>query len=204
MTIQQFVEARGIKSLFHFTRLANLGSILQYGLLPLELCDRAGIQPVINDSYRHDGTGAISATISFPNYKMFYSLWADGGPEWVVLELDSPLLWRTRCAFSDTNAGDSSVYQNIPIEDRQGLASLQSMFGDYGHIERATLKIPEHYPTNPQAEVLLIDGATVNDIKGIYFQSLATYQQFKAQYPNMPCHLNGGYFNGRLDWRHWQ
>jgi hypothetical protein len=87
---------------------------------------------------------------------------------------------------------------------RQGLAALQSMFGDYGHIERATLKIPDHYTTNPQAEVLLLDGATVDDIKGVYFQRSATHQQYRALYPDIPCHLNGGFFDGRSDYVHWK
>lgn len=93
---------------------------------------------------------------------------------------------------------------NVPIDRRQGLAALQSMFGDYGRIERATLKIPDHYATNPQAEVLLLDGAKADDIKGVYFQRSNTYGQFTAQYPHVACHLNGGYFDGRSDYVHWR
>lgn len=202
--IEEFVDERAIKSLFHFTRLDNLPSILARGLLTKEACAHAGIDPATNDPYRYDGTGAISATISYPNYKMFYRLRCDNPDvEWVVLKLKRSLLWRTSCGFSDTNAGDGSVY-NIPMSRRQGLAALQSMFGDYGHIERATLKIPDHYTTNPQAEVLLLDGATVDDIKGVYFQRSATHQQYRALYPDIPCHLNGGFFDGRSDYVHWK
>ena len=180
-TIEEFVDERGIKSLFHFTRLSNLRSVLSKGLLTKEACARASINPSINDPYRYDGTGAISATISYPNYKMFYRLRCDNPDvEWVVLKLKRSLLWRTSCAFSDTNAGDGSVY-NVSISRRQGISALQSMFGDYGHIQRATLKIPEHYTTNPQAEVLLLDGTTVDDVKGVYFQRSATHQQYIAQ-----------------------
>lgn len=203
-TIEEFANERGIKSLFHFTRLDNLPSVLARGLLTKEACARAGINPAINDPYRYDGTGAISATISYPNYKMFYRLRCDSpGVEWVVLKLKRSLLWRTRCAFSDTNAGDGSVY-SVPIARRQGLAALQSMFGDYGRIERATLKIPDHYTTNPQAEVLLLDGATVDDIKGVYFQRSTTREQYDAQYSDLQCHLNGGFFDGRSDYAQWK
>lgn len=203
-TIEEFVEERGIKSLFHFTRLNNLPSILRHGLLTKERCALAGVEPAINDPDRYDGTDAISATISYPNYKMFYCLRCDNPDvEWVVIKLKPSLLWETRCAFSDTNAGDGSVY-NIPISRRQGLAALQSMFSDYGHIERAMLKIPDHYTTNPQAEVLLLDGATVSDIRGVYFERSTTHQQYKAQVPDLPCYLNGGFFNGRSDYAHWK
>ena len=56
----------------------------------------------------------------------------------------------------------------------------------------------------PQAEVLLLDGATVDDIKGVYFQRLATYKEHKAQYPDLQCYLNGGFFDGRSDYAHWK
>lgn len=203
-TIESFVNGRGIKSLFHFTRLSNLPSILTNGLLTKDDCTRAKVDPEINDLYRHDGTGAISATISYPNYRMFYRLRCDNSDvEWVVLKLDCSLLWRTRCAFSNTNAGDSSVY-STPIANRQGLTALQSMFGDYEHIERANLKVPDHYATNPQAEVLLLDGATVNDITGVYFQKPVTYQRYQAQHPTLRCHLGGGFFGPRSDYAHWK
>jgi len=202
--IQEFIEGRGVKSLFHFTRLKNLPSILQHGLLTKEACAATGIAPVINDPYRFDGTGAISASISYPNYKMFYRLRCENPEiEWVVVKLKRSLLWRTECAFSSTNAGDSSVY-NIPLARRMGLAPLQDMFADYGHKERASLKIPDHYTTNPQAEVLLLEGAAVEDIKGVYFQRSVTHKKFEAEYPALTCILNGGFFDGRSDHAHWK
>ena len=202
--IEEFVVERGVKSLFHFTRLNNLTSILGNGLLTKEACLQVGINPAVNDLYRYDGTGAISATISYPNYKMFYRLRCENPDvEWVVLKLKCSLLWRTRCAFSDTNAGDSSAY-SIPIASRQGVVALHSMFDDYGAIKRTSLNIPDHYTTNPQAEVLLLDGATVEDITGVYFQKLATFQQYKTQYPGRPFHYDGGFFNGRSDYARWK
>jgi hypothetical protein len=78
------------------------------------------------------------------------------------------------------------------------------MFDNYGHVERATLKVPDHYTTNPQAEVLLLSGATADDITGVYFQRLATYQQYRVQYPDLPCYLNGGFYDGRSDYVHWK
>ncbi len=203
-TIEEFVAERGIKSLCHFTQLSNLPSILMHGLLPREACGRAGIEPAINDPYRYDGTGAISATISYPNYKMFYRIrCGSSNAEWVLLELKASLLWRTRCAFSNTNAGDRSVFQ-VPLECRQGVVALQSMFDNYNAIERASLQIPDYYTTNPQAEILLLDGATVDDISCVYFQRGATYHQYSAQYPNRKFQLNGGFFDARRDYQHWK
>ena len=203
-TVEEFVEERSIKSLFHFTRLNNLPSILERGLLIKGACQQVGIVPSKNDAYRYDGTGAVCATISFPNYKMFYRLRCENQDvEWVVLKLKRSLLWRKRCAFSSTNAGDGSVF-TIPIEHRQGLVPLQAMFGDYGAIKREVLAIPDHYPTNPQAEVLLLEGAEVDDITGVYFQRSVTQKQYAGQYDWLQCHLNGGYFDGRSDWNSWR
>jgi|JI9StandDraft_2_1071091.scaffolds.fasta_scaffold196250_2 hypothetical protein len=202
--IKTFIDARGVKSLFHFTRLNNLPSILENGLLTKEACARAGINPAVNDTIRYDGTDAISVTISYPNYKMFYRLRCDNPDvEWVVLKLTCSLLWQTMCAFSDTNAGDGLVY-SVPIARRQGVAALQSMFSDYGNIKRTTLGIPDNYTTNPQAEVLLLDGATVDDITGVYFQTLVTYQKYKAQYLDLKCSYRGRFFDGRSDYLHWR
>lgn len=203
-TIESFLDERGVKSLFHFTRLTNLPSILNKGLLTKADCAKVGIEPDINDMFRHDGTGAVSTTISYPNYKMFYRLRCENqNVEWVVLKLKASLLWQTRCAYSDTNAGDAAVF-NIPIARRTDLAALQSMFGDYGNIKRATLKIPDHYTTNPQAEVLLLDGASADDITGVYFQKATTCLQYREQYSDLRCHLNGGFFDGRSDYEHWR
>jgi hypothetical protein len=141
-TIEEFVHKRGIKSLFHFTRVQNLRSILERGLLTRTGCNKAGVEPAINDPSRYDGTDAICATISLPNYKMFYRLRTENkGVDWAVLELNCSLLWRTPCAFSVTNAGDRSVF-SVPIAQRRGLESLKSMFGDYQHIVRAALDVP--------------------------------------------------------------
>lgn len=192
--IKEFVVERGVKSLFHFTRLNNLPSILENGLLTKDACAHAGINPAINDPYRYDGTGAISTTISYPNYKMFYRLRCDNPDvEWVVLKLTCSLLWRTKCAFSDTNAGDSLAY-SVPIDFRQGVAALHSMFGDYGDIKRTTLNIPDHYTTNPQAEVLLLDGATVDDITGCLFPKVSHMSAIQNPVPRLAIPLRWWFF----------
>lgn len=203
--IEEFVKERRIKSLFHFTRLDNLRSIIEHGFLTREQCAEKGIKAAVNDHQRYDGTGAICSTISFPNYRLFYRLRCDHpNVEWVVLELDASLLWRTRCAFSNTNAGDGSVFK-IPVAQRQGLAALQAMFADYGDVQRDSLNIPDYYTTNPQAEVLLLDGATLDeDAKCVYFERSATQNEFLKEFSGLSCRLNGGYFNGRHDHAHWK
>lgn len=199
-----FANARGIKSLFHFTRLDNLDSILKNGLLPKSECVRRKCAVTFNDPYRYDGTDAVCATISFPNYRMFYAL-RTGNPEveWVVLKLKRSLLWTAKCAFCTSNAASATV-TDIPIEKRSGVSALQKMFEDFEAVDRSELRIPDHYTTNPQAEVLLLDGAPADSITGVYFEKQATMDRYQRKYTDLPAHLNGGYFAGRSDCKYWK
>ena len=71
--IEKVVNERDIRWLMHFTRIENLESILENGLLPRNSFERLDIEPLTNDSLRLDGfLEAISLSIQSPNYKMFY------------------------------------------------------------------------------------------------------------------------------------
>jgi hypothetical protein len=204
-SIQEFIAARGIKYLYHFTKLANLDSILKHGLHTRDMCTSLSLNPAINDAYRYDGTHAVCATIGFPNYRMFFPLRTNPvvKEHWVVLELDAALLWVTDCLFCTSNAATGTV-SCIPHPQRRGLAALQAMFGDYGTTLRASLNLPDHYTTNPQAEVLLMQGANAASIKKVYFEYHSDLLTYQAKYPQLPTQLNGGMFDGRFDHAHWK
>lgn len=207
--IRASVEKRGITSVLHFTRLENLRSILSLGLLTrdkLHLCPGAAI----NDLERYDGTNAVCASIGFPNYRMFYRLRCnDRGAEWIVLKLNPSVLWEARCAFCATNAANA-VISRIPIEQRRGLRAFETLFEDYVGKSRRSLSIPDSYPTNPQAEVLLLDGAEISYVDAIYFQTWRAMHEFRTlqeKHPNFAkfdTFLNGGYFDPRDDYAHWK
>ena len=75
-SIQQVIENRQIKGLVHFTRLENLVSILHNGIVPRSYLfdDNIPITGMVNDALRLDGKQHGSCfSISFPNWKMFYS-----------------------------------------------------------------------------------------------------------------------------------
>ena len=72
------IKRRNITELCHFTRVSNYESIMKYGL-----CSRAYLEShdvlsaEYSDELRLDGyIDAISLSVSFPNYKMFYSNFA--------------------------------------------------------------------------------------------------------------------------------
>jgi len=156
--IRRFVQSRGIETVVHFTRVSNVPGILEHGLLGRETLARRGLPSVSNDSYRYDGTpDAICISISFPNYKMFYALkQRNPDTDWAVLRLDPAVLWELPCAFCRSNAGASTV-SSIPLADRMGLPALKAMFAEVRpDVSRAQLRIPDNYPTDPQAEVLIL------------------------------------------------
>src|SRR5215470_3724401 len=89
--IQQYCLERAIPSLVHFTRLCNLPSILQRGLLSRLTLEKSSSAycPVFNDLRRLDQcTDAICFSIAFPNYKMFYRYSMDKRSDWVVIVLN--------------------------------------------------------------------------------------------------------------------
>lgn len=70
--IQSIVAQRGIEHLVHFTRVDNLASIMQNGIIPIANTAQNQINPVINDPYRWDGhTNASCLSITRPNHHMF-------------------------------------------------------------------------------------------------------------------------------------
>ncbi|EOU1352854.1 DarT ssDNA thymidine ADP-ribosyltransferase family protein [Pseudomonas aeruginosa] len=202
-TIQEYVAEREIKCLLHFTRQSNLESILQRGLVTRNTLVLEGHNN-FNDQYRLDGTDAVCLSIGFPNYKMFFGLrQANQGEDWVVLAIHPAALWTLPCAFCTTNAASASVTA-IPLEQRRDLAALQLMYEDWGEKTRAMLGIQNQYPTNPQAEVLMLNGVPREYIFGVIVLNQAKQQELKAKYPNLDVRALAGYFRYRSDYAHWK
>lgn len=126
--VQRVVQERSISCLVHFTRLSNLNKILTEGLRSRKDLEKEGYCS-FSDSLRLDGhTECISLSVSFPNYKMFYSLRRDNPEEkWVVLLLQPSILWEKSCAFYRTNAANI-MYRFVDIDSRKGVSSFHEMF----------------------------------------------------------------------------
>ena len=190
--IKQFCVERGIQTLVHFTRIENLGSILREGLLSRERLDIQGISRHINDVDRIDGhKDRICLSLSFPNYKMFYSIREQKrttdevqDSQWTVLILDAELLWELDCAFCQENASSNRV-RHIPLEDRKRPNALRTLFDDEFHdetreVHRQSLAIPANYPTNPQAEILVFDRISSRYIKEVIFFEFPALRQWES------------------------
>jgi hypothetical protein len=205
MGIQGIVAQRQIKYLFHFTRLENLDSILEKGLLTPKQCSIEKIACVNTDQHRLDQEDAICVSIEFPNYKMFYrSRCTLTGSSWAVVGINPKVLWEKNCAFCRENAASAAV-TCLPLSARQGEAAFRSLFDDFGAKSRASLKIPDSYPTNPQAEVLLLEAVQPQYIVGAAFNAPGLKAKYASSYEGKFEFIdNTSYFSPRRDYEHWR
>jgi hypothetical protein len=211
--IRRFVESRGISTLVHFTTVENVPGILEHGLLGRKSIASRSLKSVFNDHYRYDDIAdAICASVSFPNYKMFYSLQRNN-PEtdWVVFRLDPSILWEIPCAFSITNAASSKVTR-IPIDERKRFKSFSAMFEDIPpNIKRSDLEIPDDFCTDPQAEVLILGPVSPSYILDINVNGKAKIHDmnnmvrlFKPYSSKFKFQHDESLFTYRKDYEHWK
>lgn len=203
--MQNEVKNRGIEYLWHFTKVENLDSILTNGLIPREALEQQSANVAYNDQYRLDRQkGANCLSLGHPNYKMFYSLRCqNGAQQWVVLAIKPEILWIKDCAFCYENAASGNVTP-IPIQQRKGLQAFQQLFSAAtGKPDRASIKLPDDCPTNPQAEILAFGVIEPQYIIGAITPNKALETQFKAQYPNFEFLYHRALYDARLDYEHW-
>lgn len=148
--IKKICQSRGINYMIHFTKINNIENILKYGLMGRSDLNNRNINFLFNDHNRFDGIkNGICCSISFPNYKMFYSLRHRSSDEWVIIRLSPEILYRKKCSFFPYNAASNLVKRKEPY-------ALEALFSDLPekNIKRSDLNIPSYYTTDPQAEVI--------------------------------------------------
>lgn len=153
--IKDFIESRNINSLVHFTKLENLPSILQNGLISREQLDSECIDYLFNDEYRMDGKyNSICLSISFPNYRMFYKYSNLNRDKWCIIFLDPSILYEKDCLFCIENAASTNE-TNRSDSEKKGINGLKKLFEDIPY--RNKVQLPSHFTTNSQAEVLVLE-----------------------------------------------
>jgi hypothetical protein len=208
--IQQFCRDRGIKSLIHFTRLANLSGILAEGLLPRSELELRARPPVFNDELRWDRRkDAVCLSIGFPNYAMFMK-YRDRHSTviWVILEVTPDVLWEQDCAFCKHNA----ACREMRAVQRALLREPQALLGMYADeitfrgevIRRANL--PACFPTDPQAEILTFGRIDPSRVLAIHFSrkpDADCWQQASCE-NKWPVWITPSWFRYRQDWEQWK
>lgn len=212
-SIKKIVQERNITSVFHFTHTNNLASILNLGLLCRskveELPDRQKL--VVNDNLRLDcHPETISLSIGFPNYKLFTVFRNKGNEDlkdsWVVIGLKPDLLWELECFFYCDNAANGR-FRKTNMEELKSPGSLEKLFQDFDSTKRKDLSIPDWFPTNPQAEVLVVDSIPLKFFLKVYFHNKRSLANWLEKYPGGRRDLfvvEPDYFSPRCDYKFWQ
>ncbi len=204
--LQKVVQDRDIEYVIHFTRLDNLPSIMERGLIPRSQLEAEGIDVTFNDDERIDECpNATCFSIAFPNYKMFWACRKEfSGIDWVVLIIDASVLWEKDCAFCHENAASNDV-TCIPLSDRKGSDAFNSLYEEIsGKPTRKELGISDRAPTNPQAEVLVFDVIDPELIVEVIVENRAMANKTNKLYPNMEAQVDKRFFNARKDYKHWK
>ena len=210
--IKKVCKQRGIENLIHFTKISNLKSILQNGLIGRAQLKEKNIQFDYNDELRLDNhQNSISLSISYPNYKMFYKYRKYRETEqfkWVILLLDPCILWELDCKFYRENAASNNSKSDAKRSDREKASALIEMFEDHKNIQRSQLEIPDSFPTDPQAEVLVLNDIPRKYIKCIHFYDRETLNSWRSQNNELEVQdiqfiVSHFFFNARKDYKFW-
>ena len=185
--IRKYAERAGIKSLYHFTRIENIPTIMEHGLLSLAQALGRRLEPVTNDKLRLDGClSGTSISVSFPNCKMLYR-YRDECPEakWAVMEIDPCVLWDKDCAFFRHNAADARM-RRTPLHELKTYDAFEAMFQKEEMEGSSYEGIRFSFdPVDVQAEVMVFEAIEPELMKKAYFADL------DAMFSCMP-HLREG------------
>ena len=190
--MQNAVTKREVQVIWHFTQYENLDSILTNGLLTRTFLEQNDITYKFNDELRLDHcTDSICCSIGFPNYKQFFPFRkSDDDQQWVVLGIQPNILWELDCAFCVENAASKTVTK-IPIQQRKGVDAFNKMFLEIeGKPTRKDLGLHLSYPTNPQAEVLVLEKIDPKYIIRVALDSNEEKDNLETKYPNFEFKKN--------------
>ena len=197
------LNQRGIKSLVHFTSANNIPSIIQYGILSRNELDNQGISYQYNDIMRLDGhLDAISLSVTFPNYKMFYRSRKVSDTNWVVLIIDPNIILYADCLFYHTNAANRNMHL-IDQNERKTLEAFKYMF--YDRDIRKIVNMDDNETTDPQAEIQVVGRIPVNMIKLAVFENevvLNQYMEYLSQ-AHIKSIVDKEYYCPRRDYKYW-
>ncbi|KRQ86502.1 hypothetical protein ABG79_01711 [Caloramator mitchellensis] len=215
--IKEIIERRKIKHLIHFTRIENLSSILENGLMPISILFDKEICYIGNDRNRLDEMlDCISCSVTFPNYKLFFAFrLKEPSAKWVVIAISKDILFSTNntAYFCSTNA--AALIPKIRKEIYTKAERLEDMFCDNYTakngkiIQRRSLQIDDNYTTDPQAEILISGIIDYKYIDYIYFNNQDDVDYYRKTYDTyllskFNYKIDQKYFQPRKDYEFWK
>lgn len=208
-------EERSVNFFVHFTPVSNLPSILLHGIMPRSVLSERGIHADTPDEQRFDFRMDYSSfSISFPNYRIFYSKRINTPFTYAVLIIDPQIvldLPLRSISYLPDNAASSSIRN---VEGYTGLDAVKSLFLDSVQVgnesfTREQLGLQDCYPTNPQAEVFIRSIVDPKYIRSIIAEDAEQAKQIKETMINSSEYMpkifhNRGFYKYREDWRIWR
>jgi hypothetical protein len=209
--MQDAIAYRNIKSLFHFTTLDNFISILEREFIysrqiinELKLSNDGyytGDYVEHMDSKRLDYlTDFINLSISRPHWYLLNRFKKRTDLkyfDWCIIELSTKPLLNHSTLFSICNAA-SITAKKYGI--KSGVQAFESMFQDevitpQGRYTRQDL--PKHFTTDIQAEVLVKDKISINEITNVYLESEEQLIKYRSAFRLL--NLNANLFSVNTD-----
>jgi hypothetical protein len=161
--IKNIIENRQIPTLFHFTPVENLESILTHGLIPREELDQKKIEFKPTDDLRLDGIKAgICFSITKPNMGLLRRKSNERENKIVVLECPAnTLLLYPFIAFPGNAAGGNFVKDQTENLDRYvGISGLRNLFLNEELRKIRKMSIDE--PTDNQSEIIFLESIEIS------------------------------------------
>lgn len=194
LDFQKEIENRGIEYLIHFTPTINLLSIFeQEKILSRALLEKNEIDDTLLDfvefldEIRYDDKNYINLSISFPNYFLFtkFRERTQDKPfiNWCILKINSKYIYKKDTLFSVTNAASSLAKNTYKITG--DIQKFNKLFENglplkFGITNRNNL--PQKYPTDVQAEVLVKNEISISDILQVCFKDEKDLASGKAAF----------------------
>lgn len=196
MTIAQRIIERKINSLYHFTTIENLFSILEREFIysrtlidQLKLTNDGfytGDYVDHMDAERLDGLrDYINLSLSRPHWYLLNKY--SQRPElkhfdWCILQLNTEPLLRPNTLFSVCNAA-SNVAKRYGVSP--GLIAFDNLFREQVETPNKVYtrhNLPLHFTTDIQAEVLVKDQISIQNIKSVFLPSEKKLKQYQSAF----------------------
>lgn len=192
----EITERRNITCFTHFTRIDNLNSILDNGILSVYDLNHGNFEYCSSDKERMDNhLEEISVSVSYPNSQMLYSKIRNLGGDWAVMELDPYFVLKRKCDFFKTNAASNFVKEIRQQRENNLSTYFEEMFAEKIDGERTQKDLPENFTTDEQAEIMVYRHISVYAIKAVHFQNENSIDQFSDKLKNLGIKYdNSDYF----------
>jgi hypothetical protein len=197
--IKSFVEERGIEYLVHFTSIENLSGICRERAI-LSLTKLRELNCPYNqiDNERIDRQlQYIFCSVTYYNF-LYHYLISSKSSCWVLLHIRTDYMWKNKTQFCTTNAAtDGGAHLG------RGLDKLQNLFAPQVFARRGIqtrFNKPENLPTNIQAEVLVYESISLEDVIKIVVKNRRDVEQVRGTGWEGEIEIRPDLFQPRFDW----